>query len=164
MRLALFAVLALSAFTLRAAPLTFTNPIAEGADPWVVRHGAHYYWCSSDGNRGIAINRSDRLTSLGEKFVVWRADDTGPHSREIWAPELHHLDGRWYVYVGASDGKNKNHRTIVLESTKDDPLSPFVFKAELYTGDHLATRTDNRWAIDATLLEHRGQRYVIWSG
>ena len=159
---ALSAVLAL--LTPARADIFFTNPIAEGADPWVVRHGAHYYWCSSDGNRGIAINRSDRLTGLGEKFVVWRAADTGPHSREIWAPELHRLDGRWYVYVAASDGKNKNHRTIVLESTQDDPLSPFVFKAELYTGDHLDTKADNRWAIDATILEHRGQRYVIWSG
>ena len=128
--LALLAFAALVAPALRAADApTFTNPIAEGADPWVVRHGAHYYWCSSDGNRGIAIGRSDRLTGLGEKFTVWRAPDTGPHSREIWAPELHHLDGRWYVYVGASDGKNKNHRTIVLESTADDPLSPFTFKA-----------------------------------
>ena len=158
-----FAALLPPALFASAAP-PFTNPIAEGADPWVVRHGAHYYWCSSDGNRGIAIHRSDRLTGLGEKFIVWRADDTGPHSREIWAPELHHLDGRWYVYVGASDGKNKNHRTIVLESTQDDPLSPFLFKAELYTGDHLDTQTDNRWAIDATILEHRGQRYVLWSG
>jgi GH43 family beta-xylosidase len=159
----LVAALLPPALSASAAP-TFTNPLAEGADPWVVRHGAHYYWCASDGNRGIAIHRSDRLTSLGEKFLVWRAADTGPHSREIWAPELHHLDGRWYVYVGASNGKNKNHRTIVLESTHDDPLSPFLFKAELYTGDHLATQADNRWAIDATILEHRGQRYVLWSG
>lgn len=154
----------LLATALSAAAPTFTNPIAEGADPWVVRHGAHYYWCSSGNNRSIVVSRSDRLTSLGEKFTVWRAPDTGPHSREIWAPELHHLDGRWYVYVAASDGKNPNHRTIVLESATDDPVSPYTFKAELYTGDHLDTRADNRWAIDATILEHRGKRYVIWSG
>ncbi|MCX6953541.1 MAG: family 43 glycosylhydrolase [Verrucomicrobia bacterium] len=143
---------------------TFANPIAEGADPWVVRHGDHYYWCSSGTNRSIVISRSDRLTSLGEKHVVWRAPATGPHSREVWAPELHHLDGHWYVYVGASDGKNANHRTIVLESATDDPLSAYAFKAELYTGDHLDTKADNRWAIDATILEHKGRRYVIWSG
>lgn len=166
-----FALLALTALTAllapltRAAePLTFTNPIAEGADPWVVRHGDSYYWVSSGNNRSIVVSRSDRLTSLGEKFTVWRAPETGPHSREIWAPELHHLDGRWYVYVGASDGKNKNHRTIVLESATDDPVSPYTLKSELYTGDHLDTKADNRWAIDATILEHRGQRYVIWSG
>jgi GH43 family beta-xylosidase len=147
-----------------AEPLTFTNPIAEGADPWVVQHAGHYYWCSSGSNRSIVVSRSDRLTSLGEKFTVWRAPETGPHSREIWAPELHHLDGRWYIYVGASDGKNKNHRTIVLESATDDPTSNYAFKGELYTGDHLDTKTDNRWAIDATILELKGKRYVIWSG
>lgn len=163
--LSLLAVLLLPLAPSRAAdPQVFTNPIAEGADPWVVRDGPYYYWCSSGTNRSIVISRSDRLTSLGEKFVVWRAPATGPHSREVWAPELHHLDGHWYVYVGASNGKNENHRTIVLESAGNDPLGPYAFKAELYTGDHLDTRAENRWAIDATILEHRGKRYVIWSG
>jgi GH43 family beta-xylosidase len=142
----------------------FLNPIAEGADPWVARHGGAYYWCQSEGNRGVSVWRSDRLTDLGEKHVVWRAPDSGPHSAEIWAPELHFLDGRWYVYVAASNGHNENHRTIVLESAGDDPLGKYHFKAELYTGDDIQTGQDNRWAIDATVLQHGGERYFVWSG
>jgi GH43 family beta-xylosidase len=143
---------------------TFTNPIAAGADPWVVRHDGYYYWCLSQNGLGVAICKSDTLASLGKRHVVWRAPDTGPHSKEIWAPELHFLDGRWYIYVAASNGINANHRMIALESATGDPLSAYTFKAELYTGDNIAKKTKNCWAIDGTVLTHRGKRYFIWSG
>ncbi len=159
----LLALVPLRASDATPAP-TFTNPIADGADPWVIRHGGAYLWCATTGGRTVNVHRSDRLTALGEKAPVWRAPDTGPHSRQLWAPELHLLDDHWFIYVAASDGQNENHRMIVLAATTPDPLGPYEFKAELYTGDHLATRADNRWAIDATILEHRGQRYLLWSG
>jgi GH43 family beta-xylosidase len=142
----------------------FTNPIAPGADPWVVRHEGFYYWCASENDLGVAVYRSERLTERGEKVIVWRAPDIGPHSREVWAPELHRLDGKWYIYVAASNGRNETHRMIVLESVGDEPTSEFRFKAELYTGDNIATRRQNRWAIDGTILEHGGARYFLWSG
>jgi GH43 family beta-xylosidase len=143
---------------------TFTNPIAAGADPWVVWHDGFYYWCASENDLGVAVYRSERLTDRGEKIVVWRAPARGPHGREIWAPELHRLDGRWYIYVAASNGKNETHRMIVLESVGEEPTSEFRFKAELYTGDHVATGQRNCWAIDGTILERHGQRYLLWSG
>jgi GH43 family beta-xylosidase len=143
---------------------TFTNPIAPGADPWVVFHEGFYYWCASEDDLGVAVYRSERLTARGEKVVVWRAPSTGPHSREVWAPELHRLDGKWYIYVAASNGRNETHRMIVLEAVGEQPTSEFRFKAELYTGDHLDTGERNRWAIDGTILEQRGQRYMVWSG
>jgi GH43 family beta-xylosidase len=143
---------------------TFTNPIAIGADPWVIRHEGHYYWTLTDTDRGVAIWRSDTLTSPGKRRIVWRAPATGPYSNEIWAPELHFLDGRWYIYVAASDGNNASHRMIVLESATDDPLGDYTLKSELYTGDHNDTKEKNRWAVDGTLLAYNGQRYFIWSG
>lgn len=57
---------------------TFTNPIAEGADQWVVRHRGKYVWCQSVGNRGVSLWVSDRLTSLGNRRVVWRPPASGP--------------------------------------------------------------------------------------
>jgi GH43 family beta-xylosidase len=143
---------------------TFQNPIAPGADPWVVRHDGWYYWCLSEDMKGIAIHRSRTLTALGEKVSAWRAPRVGPHCAEIWAPELHRLDGRWFVYVAASDGRNAMHRMIVLEVEGDHPTGEIAYKAELYTGDDVATGASNRWAIDATPLEHNGRRYLLWSG
>lgn len=141
----------------------FVNPIGEAADPWVVRDPNHdrYLWCFSDGNRGIAIHTSTRLTSLGQKHVVWRAPARGPWSREIWAPELHFLDGRWHIYFAASDGRNANHLAYVLVSADDDPLGMYTLHGPLETGDIAGQPI---WAIDMTVLEHAGRRYAIWSG
>lgn len=144
----------------------FVNPIGEGADPWVVRdpNADRYLWCMSDGNRGIAIHTSDTLTSMGEKHVVWRAPRRGPYSRQIWAPELHYLDGHWYIYLAASDGENRNHLTYVLRSRTQDPLSEYDVHGPLATGKGEDGRSPNIWAIDMTVLKRDGKLYAIWSG
>ncbi len=146
------------------AATVFRNPIARGADPWVIQHGGYYYWCLSEGDRGVAVHRSRSLTTLGDKFIVWEAPGRGPYSAQVWAPELHRLDGRWYIYVAASNGHNETHRMIALESPGDDPTQRFAFKAEFYTGDDPSMQRRNRWAIDGTVLAHAGQRYFLWSG
>lgn len=144
-------------------PNQFVNPIGEGADPWVVRdpNADRYLWCFSEGNRAIAIHTSQRLTSLGRKHIVWRAPDRGPVSRQVWAPELHFLDGKWHIYFAASDGKNENHLAYVLVSEDSDPLSNYTLHGPLETGDRAG---EPIWAIDMTVLEHQGQRYALWSG
>jgi GH43 family beta-xylosidase len=147
-----------------AQAAAFVNPIGVGADPWVIRHDGHYYWTLTDTDRGVAIWCSDSLISLGKRHIVWRAPATGPYSKEIWAPELHFLDGRWYIYVAASDGNNATHRLIVLESAGDNPLGEYTFKGELYTGDHIGAKERNRWAVDGTILDFEGKRYFVWSG
>jgi GH43 family beta-xylosidase len=143
---------------------TFTNPIAEGADPWVTKHGDQYVWCFSEGNRGISVWLSDRLTSIGTRHVVWQAPETGPWSKEVWAPEMHFLDGKWYIYLAADDGNNANHLAYVLESKNADPLGPYQISGPFATGDGADGKSPNIWAIDMTVLEHGGKRYAIWSG
>ena len=144
----------------------FINPIGEGADPWVIRDAKNkrYLWCFTEGNRGICIYSSESLTSLGEKHFVWTAPEDGPYAREVWAPELHLLDGRWHIYFAASDGRNENHLTYVLRSRDEDPLGSYELHGPLATGDGEDGRSPNLWAIDMTPLEFRGNRYALWSG
>jgi GH43 family beta-xylosidase len=139
----------------------FVNPIAEGADPFVIRENGRYLWSQTDGDRGIAVASSDRLTSLGDRRVVWRAPDKGPYSRQVWAPELHRLDGRWYIYFAASDGHNDEHRAYVLVTDADDPFGPYTVHGPMETGNAIGA---SEWAIDMTVLEHGGRRHAIWSG
>ncbi len=146
------------------SPAIFANPVAPGADPWVVQHGGYYYWCASELDLAVVVYRSRSLHERGEKVVVWRAPQSGPYAKEIWAPEMHRLDGKWYIYVAASNGNNETHRMIVLENDGEDPTTPFHFKSELYTGEDFAGKKNNCWAIDGTVLEHGGQRYMLWSG
>lgn len=159
-------LLALSAFACfpASAAETFVNPVSEGADPWVTRHGNQYIWCHSDNNQGVALWVSDRLTSIGTRHVVWTAPEKGPFSKEVWAPELHFLDGRWFIYVAASDGKNANHLAYVLSSRDEDPLGPYTVQGPMATGAGEDGKSPNIWAIDMTVLEQGGKRYAIWSG
>jgi GH43 family beta-xylosidase len=139
---------------------TFVNPVAaNGADPWVIQHDGSYYYCRSRGG-GIWVSKSDRLVDLGQNrgARVWTPERGKPWSRSFWAPELHYLRGKWYIYVAADDGDNANHRMYVLEGTSPDPLQPFVFRGKV------APPTD-RWAIDGTVLRMPDdQLYFIWSG
>jgi GH43 family beta-xylosidase len=138
---------------------SFTNPVcASGADPWVTRWRGAYYYCRSSRG-GVYVSRSERLQDVcrAPAGLVWRPAPGTPYSRDVWAPELHHLDGRFYVYLSADDGRNENHRLYVLEGDCDDPSKPFALKARL-------ALADDRWAIDGTVFEHAGRRYLVWSG
>jgi GH43 family beta-xylosidase len=135
--------------------------LADGADPWVVRHTDGFYYLAVTTGKDVTLRRSPTLTGLarGERKVVWRPPAEGPYSRNLWAPELHHLDGKWYVYVAADDGDNANHRMYVLENPAADPFAgTFTFKGKI------ADPQADRWAIDGTVFEWAGRRYFVWSG
>lgn len=143
-----------------AAAHTFTNPVVKhGADPWVIRFGTNYYFCQSRLD-GIWVNRSARLEDIGVNHWkrIWLAPAGTAWSKQIWAPELHFLQGKWYVYFTADDGDNARHRMYVLEGTSDDPQAPFIFKGKI-------AAPGDRWAIDGTVLEMPEQKlYFIWAG
>jgi GH43 family beta-xylosidase len=151
------------ATTARAAldsPETFTNPIAgRGADPWVIRHEETYYYCYSRG--GIHVRESPRLEAVDEGRVAlaWDPPPGTPYSEELWAPELHRLDGKWYIYVAADDGENANHRMYALERDDPDPVGPFTLKGKV-------SDPSDKWAIDGTAYRHEpdGRLYFVWSG
>ena len=144
---------------------TFVNPLYDGADPFVYKHtDGFYYFCQSGNDQRILVWKSDELTDKGVKKVIWQCPPTGWNTSGLWAPELHYLNGTWFIYYAATDGPNANHRIGVLQSIADDPQGTYIDKGVVYTGDHIDTIKDNRWAIDATPLEMGGKLYLIWSG
>ncbi len=141
-------------------PATFTNPLLPvGPDPWVIFHdGFYYYMNSTQGN--LTIRKTRDITGLdhAQKQVVWTPPATGPYSHEIWAPELHRLDGKWYIYFAADDGSNDHHRIYVLENGAADPIEgSWTFKGKV-------ADPSDKWAIDATVFTLRGRNYLVWSG
>lgn len=137
----------------------FRNPIvSSGADPWVILHEGIYYYCYSRSDM-VAVKKAKRLQDidLERHRFVWNPTQGEAYSRELWAPELHYLDGKWYIYVAADDGKNENHRMYVLEGTTQNPQDPFTLVGKI-------ADPSDRWAIDGTVLTVGGKRYFIWSG
>ncbi|WP_188463268.1 family 43 glycosylhydrolase [Marivirga lumbricoides] len=139
---------------------TFTNPIVNnGPDPWVYQYEKVYYYTHTMGNR-IGIYKTDAISELGEvrSTTVWTPPASGPYSKNIWAPELHRIDEKWYFYFAADDGDDKNHRMFVIENDSPDPtVGTWEFKGQV-------TSTSDKWAIDGTVFDYEGQLYFIWSG
>lgn len=141
----------------------FRNPVVasqDAGDPWVVRHGdAYYFTATLEPSGGVWVWKSSTLTGLdrGQKVKVWTAPGSGPMSRQIWAPELHRLHDRWYLYFTASDGVDANHRHYVLEAQTDDPQGPY----------HPPVRVDpalERYAIDGSVLQMPdGRLYFMYA-
>jgi GH43 family beta-xylosidase len=146
-------------------PATFTNPVWNGADPWLVKNNNDYICCWS-ANNAIIVSKSARMTKRGETKKIWQAPATGWNRACVWAPEIHYLQGRWYVYYAAGESGPPfiHQRTGVLRSATADVFSDYEDMGVVYTGDNPADPSSNVWAIDMTMLEHRGKLFAIWSG
>lgn len=139
---------------------TFTNPLLKsGPDPWVFRKDGYYYYMHTVGNRLMLWKTKtlSQLSTAGSK-TIWTPPATGPNSHDIWAPEIHFLNGKWYVYYAADDGKNDNHRLWVLENASPDPMEG------TWTNKGKLTEPGDKWAIDGSVFEKYGQAYIVWSG
>ena len=144
---------------------TFTNPVFDGADPWIIKKDNFYYYCYSSG-RSISISKSELLTKKGESKKIWTAPSTGWNRTNIWAPELHFINGLWYIYYAAGEAGPPfiHQRTGVLQSANDDPLSEYKDLGMLYTGDDMDMKSNNKWAIDMTVFEYGNSLFAVWSG
>ncbi len=130
-----------------------------GQDPWVVAHdGSLLLVQSAGGNRRIVVKQFSDLEHMDRNVetVIWAPSSSSDRSRQLWAPELHYVGGRWYVYFTASDGRKANHRTHVL--TADHPLGPYRTLGPVYDPAH------DVWAIDLTVFTHAGNLHAVWSG
>jgi GH43 family beta-xylosidase len=142
-----------------SAPSVVNPLLPTGPDPWViVKDGVYYYMNTTGSNLTIWKTRHLGALASAEKKVVWTPPSSGPYSHEIWAPELHFLNGKWYIYFAADAGTNQSHRVWVLENPSPDPLQgEWIMKGKL-------ADPDDRWAIDPTVFENRGHLYAAWSG
>jgi len=136
------------------------NPLLpSGADPWAIYQNGFYYYTHTVGNK-LVLWKTKELQKLksAEVKTVWTPPPAGPNSRDIWAPELHFLDNKWYLYYTATDKQKPGDDTryiFVLENTAADPLSgTWTDKGKLNT---------NYSGLDGSVFEHKGKRYFLYS-
>lgn len=142
------------------AQKTFMNPLLpSGADPWCIYKNGYYYYTNSTG-RNITLWKTKNIAYLSnaEKKIVWTPPKTGAYSKEIWAPEIHYFQNKWYLYFAADSGNNNDHRLYVLENASADPLQgEWIMKGKL-------TTPEDKWSIDGSVMEYKNKLYLIWSG
>ena len=138
------------------------NPVSTHADdPWVIYdeiRDCYYYVWSGDGVRIAKMSEFfewDDAHHPLSYMQAWRPQPGTELFNEVWAPEIHFINGKYYIYVTAGGGVH--HRMQVLESKTDDPMDGFNYMGELLL-------PENKWAIDGTILHSGGKMYHVWSG
>nr|WP_315245499.1 glycoside hydrolase family 43 protein [uncultured Flavobacterium sp.] len=143
--------------------ITFNNPIAEQrADPWVYKTDAGEYYLIatvSEYDR-IVIRKANSINGLKEAKdkEIWHKHEKGVMGSHIWAPELHRIDGKWYIYFAAGESENIwNIRIWVLSNPSANPM-----EGKWTEEGQLKTQKES-FSLDATTFEHKGKRYLIWA-
>ncbi|KAH9860855.1 hypothetical protein IAQ61_010589 [Plenodomus lingam] len=144
--------------------LTITS--SSCADPYVLWDKGTYYMTFTCGGH-IEIWAADSLFDFERrcrKEVVWRPPPDQPYSSDLWAPELHAINGKWWVYFAADDPKigNRSHRMYVLEGPPADenPLQPAKWRFHGRVGG----LPEDQWAIDGTVVALYGSQFFVYSG
>ncbi|MDG4861578.1 glycoside hydrolase family 43 protein, partial [Streptomyces sp. T-3] len=146
-----------------APDAAYRNPLVlNRADPHIRRHhdGRYYFTATAPEYDRIILRRSRTLQGLSTaaESVIWRKHASGDMGAHIWAPELHHIDGKWYVYFAAAPAEDVwQIRIWVLENANPDP-----FKGTWVEKGRLATAWET-FSLDATTFTHRGDRYLAWA-
>ncbi len=139
---------------------TFSNPLMPGGpDPWVIQKDGTYYYTYTQGSKLVILEtKSMSELASARRYEVYTPPADHPYSKNLWAPELHEIDGKWYFYFAADNGSNANHRMYVLENSSPTPVQGnWEMKGKI-------SDSTSEWAIDGTILRHDGKMYMIWSG
>ena len=142
--------------------------IQKRADPYVYKHtdGTYYFTASLPDYDGIALRKADKLFDLKDapEKIIWKKHDKGIMSFHVWAPELHFLFGKWYIYFAAGDVDDIwAIRPYVLECLGDDPFNDeWIEKGMMQCSDE-DPFSFRAFSLDATVLENHGEYYFIWA-
>lgn len=148
----------------------YINPlIIQRADPYIYKHtdGYYYFIASVPAYNLIEIRRAKTLNGLANAAprTIWRKHDEGPMSQLIWAPELHFIDGKWFVYFAAAETTafDENgmfqHRMFCLECSNSNPMrqeEDWIEHGQIETGM-------DSFSLDATCFEHNDKLYYVWA-
>lgn len=149
--------------------LEYNKPwILQRADPYVYRHtdGTYYFTASIPAYDGIVLRHSDTLAGLkdAEEVRVWQKHDKGIMSEHIWAPELHYLAGKWYIYYAGGDIDDVwAIRPYILECADQDPMTGNWVEKGKMTRAEEDEFSFEAFSLDGTVFENRGKHYYIWA-
>ncbi len=154
----------------------YKNPfIPERADPFITKgpDGIYYFTASYPayddelhGYDRIILRKSDTVNGLADakELCIWKAHKSGVMSRHIWAPEMHFIGGKWYIFFAAATSEDKwNIKPYVLRCQGENPYCEDweeMGVVERTNDDELSFRC---FSLDMTYFEHNGKHYLIWA-
>ena len=130
------------------------------AYPYVTEYKGMYY-CTMQTNKvdSVMLWAASDLRRIGETDgkVVLTSAMTG--LKHFWSPELHRINGKWYIYYEGDDGNTDSHQMYCIENPSENPL-------EGKWTQHGPILTNDEWnfGIHPTSVVVGGRQYLLWSG
>lgn len=147
----------------------YNQPLIEQrADPYIYKHtdGYYYFTGSVPQYDRIILRRSDTIASLADadEITIWNKHEMGEMSAHIWAPEIHYIFGKWYIYFAAGEiGDVWKIRPYVLECEGQDPIKDtWVERGRMQCADE-DEYSFRAFSLDATVFENKGEYYYVWA-
>lgn len=149
--------------------LKYNEPwILQRADLYVYRHtdGWYYFTASVPAYDKIVLRRAKSLSELpdAEEITIWNKHESGPMSEHIWAPEIHYVMGKWYIYYAGGEKDDVwKIRPYVLECQGQDPIGgAWVEKGKMQRAleDEFSFEA---FSLDGTVFEDKGRLYYVWA-
>ncbi|MCI5937790.1 MAG: family 43 glycosylhydrolase [Eubacterium sp.] len=156
----------------------YPNPfILERADPYIVKGSDNYYYFTAsypmkseqdkDGYDRVILRRSKTIEGLADadEITIWKSEPESMSHRFIWAPELHEIQGKWYVFYAGSD-KTDDIWAInchVLQCAGNDPYSDAWVEKGKFQRLPEDDFSFSAFSLDMTYYEDAGKSYVIWA-
>jgi GH43 family beta-xylosidase len=140
------------AFAGLARAACVTDPMMQGQDPQAEFEAGYYNLVQSDGCN-IRLRRATTLSGLvtAANPIIYAAGCSN-----VWAPEIHWLTNRWYLYYSVDTGTAGAERVHVAQSSGSNPSGPYA---------ELGVLNPGYWNIDGSVfVSTNGQLYFICSG
>lgn len=156
----------------------FPNPfITERADPYIMKGADGYYYFTAsypmksdkdpDGYDRVILRRAKNVCDLteAEEITIWQATNTTMTHRFIWAPEIHCIRGKWYVFYAGSC-RNDHYWYIdchVLVCEGNNPYTDIWRELGRFGRTEGDAFSFTGFSLDMTYFEAMGRGYVIWA-
>ena len=154
---------------------TYADPfILERADPYVVDGGdGKYYFTASypaygsvdKGYDRIILRSSDTVAGLSkaEEKTIWKAHSSGILAKHIWAPEMHKIDGTWYIFFAAGASEDIWAIRPYVLKCDGDPMTGNWTECGQMQASYGDDESFRNFSLDMTYFENNGKHYVIWA-
>ncbi|OGM47464.1 glycosyl hydrolase [Aspergillus bombycis] len=134
----------------------YTNPVRNpgGSDPFVVYSGGYYYLLTTTWN-DVQVSRATTIEGLktAEKKVAYTTTEE-THCCNVWAPEVHYLGDKWYIYYTAGNSVDLDGQNMHVLEGGATPWDDYTYAGQLTTA----------WGIDGSIVRFNDYgNFMVWS-
>ncbi|MBQ8183675.1 MAG: family 43 glycosylhydrolase [Clostridia bacterium] len=151
--------------------------IADRADPFITKGDDGYYYFTAsypmygrndvNGYDRIILRRAKTIDGLmsAEEKCIWSVKESDNAFRFIWAPEIHKINGKWYVLFAASGSKDNvwdiDCHIIICDG--NDPYNDMWRDLGKFISCDEDSFSFRGFSLDMTYFECMGKHYVAWA-